>query len=86
MGRKIDGSATQLVTTHRQDHETTDFVTSIIYMLVNNSCYIKDILAIISYKHEQIMTEYLDFLGSKERIMLSTDVKNRKKFSKYYSR
>ena len=68
MGRKIDGSATQLVTTHRQDHETTDFVTSIIYMLVNNSCYIKDILAIISYKHEQILTEYLDLLEMQEKV------------------
>ena len=80
MGRKVDDSATQLVTTHRQDHETTDFVTSIIYMLVNSSCYIKDILACISYKHDQVLTEYLDYLENQRKgsccPLMSRTVKN----------
>ena len=62
IGRTVNSSATQLVSNHRQDHDVCDFTTSMFYMLVNCSCYITDIRTIITYQHESLMTEYLQFL------------------------
>ena len=62
IGKTVNSSATQLVSNHRQDHDVCDFTTSMMYMLVNCSCYITDIKTIITYQHERVMTEYLQYL------------------------
>ena len=61
-GRDVSREPSKLISTHQNRRTVVDFVDNILFLLCFQSCYIEDILSIITFETNAFMKEYIQSL------------------------
>ena len=61
-GRGKESETPRLISTHDQHHRRCEFVQSLLYMIVNCSVRVKEVVRIVTFRHERLFADYLQGL------------------------
>ena len=61
-GRGKESETPRLISTHDQHHRRCEFIQSLLYMIVNCSVKVKEVVRIITFQHERLFADYLQGL------------------------
>ena len=79
-GRDVSREPSKLISTHQNHRVVVDFVDNILFLLCFKSCYIEDILSVITFETSAFMKEYIQSLQNERARasspMMSKIIKN----------